>query len=39
MPIDYKKTEKEFYQPMTVPSIIDAPEMAFIAIDGKGVAY
>jgi hypothetical protein len=36
MPIDYKKTEKELYQPKTTPSIIDVPEMVFIAIDGKG---
>ena len=36
MPIDYKITEKALYQPKTTPSIIDVPEMAFIAIDGKG---
>jgi len=36
MPIDYKKTEKELYQPKTTPSIIDVPEMTFIAVDGKG---
>jgi hypothetical protein len=36
MPIDFKKTEKELYQPKTTPSIIDVPEMSFIAIDGKG---
>lgn len=36
MPIDYKKTEKELYQPKTTPSIIDVPEMKFIAVDGKG---
>jgi len=36
MPIDYKKTEKDLYQPKPTPSIIDVPEMTFIAIDGKG---
>lgn len=36
MQIDYKKTEKEFYQPKTTPSIIDVPEMIFIAVDGAG---
>lgn len=36
MPIDYKKTEKDLYQPKTTPSIIDVPVMAFIAIDGRG---
>lgn len=36
MPIDFKKTEKELYQPKTTPSIIDVPEMTFIAVDGKG---
>lgn len=36
MPIDYKTTEKEFYQPRTTPSIIDVPKMTFITVDGKG---
>jgi hypothetical protein len=36
MPIDFKKTEKGFYQPGTAPSIIDVPEMKYIAVDGKG---
>jgi len=36
MPIDFKKTEKELYQPSTSPSIIYVPEMVFIAVDGKG---
>jgi hypothetical protein len=34
--IDFKKIEKELYQPKTTPSIIDIPEMTFIAVDGKG---
>ena len=36
MPIDYKKTQKELYQPKTTPSIIDVPEMMYIAVDGNG---
>jgi hypothetical protein len=36
MPIDFKKEQKELYQPKTTPSIIDVPEMLFIAVDGKG---
>ncbi len=36
MPIDYKKTEKELYQPKTTPSIIEVPEMKFLTVDGKG---
>jgi hypothetical protein len=36
MPIDFKKERKDLYQPKTTPSIIDVPEMTFIAIDGKG---
>ena len=34
--IDYKKTQKDLYQPKTEPSIIDVPEMVFIMIDGQG---
>ena len=36
MLIDYKKTEKELYQPKATPAIIDVAEMVFIAVDGKG---
>jgi hypothetical protein len=36
MPIDYKKTEKDLYQPKTTPSIIDVPKMAFIQASGEG---
>lgn len=36
MPFDYKKEYKDLYQPKTKPSIIEIPEMNFIAIDGKG---
>ena len=34
--IDYKKDSKDLYQPKTTPSVIDVPEMTFIAVDGKG---
>ena len=36
LPIDFKKEYKDLYQPKTTPSIIDVPEMVFIAVDGKG---
>lgn len=36
MPIDYKKAEKELYQPNTTPALIDVPAMTFIAVDGSG---
>lgn len=36
MPIDFKQTEKELYQPKTTPSIVFVPEMPFIAVDGSG---
>lgn len=34
--LDYKKEYKDLYQPKTKPSIIEVPEMIFIAIDGEG---
>ena len=34
--LDYKKEYKDLYQPKTKPSIINVPEMIFIAVDGKG---
>lgn len=34
--LDYKKEFKDLYQPGTKPSIIDIPEMVFIAVDGCG---
>lgn len=34
--LDYKKEYKELYQPKRKPSIIDVPEMIFIAVDGQG---
>ncbi|MCL2699927.1 MAG: GyrI-like domain-containing protein [Defluviitaleaceae bacterium] len=36
MSIDFKKTEKNLYMPKTTPTIIDIPEMPFIAVDGRG---
>lgn len=36
MQIDFKKEQKDLYQPKTTPSIVDVPEMVFIAVDGKG---
>ncbi len=34
--LDYKKEYKDLYQPAAKPSIIDVPEMLFIAVDGAG---
>lgn len=34
--LDYKKEYRDLYQPTTKPSVIDVPEMIFIAVDGKG---
>jgi len=34
--IDYKKEQKELYQPKTTPSVVDVPEMTFIMVDGTG---
>ena len=36
MAFDYKKEYKEFYQPPKTPSIIDIPQMDYIAVRGKG---
>jgi len=36
MPLDFKKERKDLYEPKTTPSIIDVPEMVFIAVDGRG---
>ena len=33
---DYKKEYKDLYLPKTKPMIIDVPEIAFVAIEGKG---
>ena len=34
--IDFKKTQKDLYQPKTTPAIVDVPEMVFIMVDGRG---
>lgn len=34
--LDYKKEYKDLYQPPSKPSLIDVPEMIFIAVDGRG---
>jgi hypothetical protein len=36
MAFDYKKEYKEFYMPKNKPSIVDIPEMNYIAVRGKG---
>jgi hypothetical protein len=36
MPIDFKKEMKAFYQPSTLPVLIDVPEMSFIMLTGAG---
>ena len=33
---DFKKRDRELYLPKTAPSVVDVPEMTFIAVDGKG---
>ena len=34
--LDYKKQYKDLYQPKTAPSVVDVPEMTFIALQGQG---
>ncbi|BCJ97074.1 GyrI-like domain-containing protein [Anaerocolumna chitinilytica] len=34
--VDYKKAFKELYQPGTVPTAIEVPQMNFIQVDGHG---
>jgi len=36
MKIDFKKDQKELYQPKASPSIVDVSEMTFIAVEGTG---
>jgi len=33
---DYKKENKDLYQPKTTPAVVDVEEMQFVAIEGKG---
>jgi hypothetical protein len=34
--LDFKKDQKELYQPKAVPSIVKVPKMTFLAVSGKG---
>ena len=36
MAFDYKKEYKDLYNPKTKPSIVEVPEMNFIAVQGIG---
>ena len=36
MVTDFKKLQRDLYQPTTTPTIIDVPPMMYIAVDGKG---
>ena len=36
MKLDFKKDQKELYQPKVSPSIVDVGEMTFIAVEGTG---
>lgn len=36
MAFDFKKEYKEFYMPKSVPSIVEIPEMKYIAVAGEG---
>ncbi|MBN7772316.1 GyrI-like domain-containing protein [Clostridium aminobutyricum] len=36
MPFDYKKEYKEFYMPPQTPTIVDIPEMNYLAVRGIG---
>ena len=36
MAFDYKKEYKEFYMPPRKPSLVEVPEMRFVAVRGKG---
>ena len=36
MPFDFKKEYKAFYMPPKTPTIVDVPQMQFIAVRGKG---
>ena len=33
---DYKKEYKNLYVPKTMPTVVDVPEMLFVAVEGKG---
>lgn len=36
MPYDFKKKQKELYQPKTAPALVHVPKMNYLAVRGKG---
>jgi hypothetical protein len=34
--VDYKKEYKDLYSPKTTPTVVDVPEMQFVAVSGSG---
>lgn len=36
MPYDFKKEQKELYQPKTAPALVHMPKMNYLAVRGKG---
>jgi len=36
MAIDFKKLQKDLYQPTITPTVVDVASMVFIAVDGQG---
>lgn len=36
MPLDYKKEDKNLYQPKQTPTFVDVPEISYVAVKGKG---
>lgn len=36
MPYDFKKEQKELYQPKTAPALVHVPKMNYLAVRGKG---
>lgn len=36
MPYDFKKKQKELYQPKTAPALVHMPKMNYLAVRGKG---
>ena len=36
MPFDFKKAEKQLYQPKETPGVVEVPSARYIAVEGKG---
>lgn len=36
MPYDFKKSQKELYQPKAQPTLITVPKINYLAVRGKG---